>query len=163
MARVLLSHWSRIIEALFSLVDIMMLLRQLFYAIKTQLNGGCTERTYYHRRPYAIKTLRKARNAPQLGLWVSLWYKRAGISITSDLISDFEWRTLTELASHFWCTPSLRRLGSSPSSVVETSHRPPGFSPTQTGLFSPNHRNQSSAVKLIRYMRDTYENMRYEI
>ena len=40
VARVLHSHWSRIIEALLSLVDIMMLLCQLSFAIKTQLNGS---------------------------------------------------------------------------------------------------------------------------
>ena len=35
------------------------------------------ERIYY-RRPYAIKTQRKARNAPQWA--VSLWHQRAGVS-----------------------------------------------------------------------------------
>ena len=55
------SHWSRVIEALLLLVDIIVLLRQLSYAIKTQLKAP--------KAPlYGIRELE-----PILGLqWTSL-------------------------------------------------------------------------------------------
>ena len=45
--------------------------------------------------PYAIKTQRRARNAPSRGLWVpqavSLWHKRAGVS------GNLSWNLLSTL------------------------------------------------------------------
>ena len=47
-----------------------------------QVQWGTAEVSYRH--PFVIKTKRKARNAPSMGLWVprtvSLWLKRAGVA-----------------------------------------------------------------------------------
>ena len=82
---VLHSHWSRNAEARLSLVErIIVLLRQLSYAIKNQLLGALARKD-----PTGL--------APR---WFFMAEEsRAVVSNSSDLILDIEWRTLLQAVS----------------------------------------------------------------